>query len=248
MVLDFSHVSETLQWFGIGVGLLFLMLTGILLVMDLDKPSRFIYVLLRPQWNSWLVRGGYAIAIYGGLLTLLGVSRFFDWPGVALMAAWGGALFAIITAVYTAFLFAQASGRDFWQSPTLSLHMILHAFMAGAATFSLLGAFVLSDQAWSAFLARVLGLGLSFNLLVIATELATAHPTADAKRTVQMIVSGQFSKLFWGCAIVLGNVLPLLLILFGGAQLLAIAGVLVLAGIYIIEHIWVRAPQLISLS
>ncbi|MCH9008111.1 4Fe-4S ferredoxin, partial [candidate division KSB1 bacterium] len=73
-------------------------------------------------------------------------------------------------------------------------------------------------------------------------------PTADAKRTVRMIVSGQFSKLFWGCAIVLGNVLPLLLILFGGAQLLAIAGVLVLAGIYIIEHIWVRAPQLISLS
>lgn len=248
MVLDIAHVSETLQWFGIGVGLLFLMLTGILLVMDLDKPSRFIYVLLRPQWNSWLVRGGYAIAIYGGLLTLLGVARFFDWSGVALMAAWGGALFAIITAVYTAFLFAQASGRDFWQSPTLSLHMILHAFMAGAATFSLLGAFVLSDQAWSAFLARVLGLGLSFNLLVIATELATAHPTADAKRTVQMIVSGQFSKLFWGGAIVLGNVLPLLLILFGGAQLLAIAGVLVLAGIYIIEHIWVRAPQLISLS
>ena len=63
-----------------------------------------------------------------------------------------------------------------------------------------------------------------------------------------MIVSGQFSKLFSGGAIVLGNVLPLLLILFGGAQLLAIAGVLVLAGIYIIEHIWVRAPQLISLS
>jgi len=40
------------QW-SIGVALVFLLLTGVLLVMDLDRPDRFLNVLLRPQWRSW---------------------------------------------------------------------------------------------------------------------------------------------------------------------------------------------------
>jgi len=47
---------------------------------------------------------------------------------------------------------------------------------------------------------------------------------------------------------ILGNVLPLVLLLAGGVVLLPIAGVLVLIGMYVTEHIWVRAPQLIPLS
>ena len=46
-----------------------------------------------------------------------------------------GLVLALLTAVYTAFLFAQAKGRDFWQSPMLGLHMILHSIMAGLAIF-----------------------------------------------------------------------------------------------------------------
>jgi hypothetical protein len=48
--------------------------------------------------------------------------------------------------------------------------------------------------------------------------------------------------------LVLGNVVPLLLIALGGPILFAVASVLVLVGIYVTEHIWVRAPQLIPLS
>ena len=40
------------------LSLVFLAITTALLVKDLDQPKRFIYVLLRPQWRSWLVRGG----------------------------------------------------------------------------------------------------------------------------------------------------------------------------------------------
>ena len=38
--------------------------------MDLDKPARFLYVVLRPQWKSWLVRGAYIITAFSGLLSL----------------------------------------------------------------------------------------------------------------------------------------------------------------------------------
>lgn len=236
------------QWFGLALSLIFLTLTGALLIKDLDQPTRFAYVLLRPQWNSWLVRGGYIITIYGGLLTLWGVAIFFEWNVITSIASWGSAIFAIFTAVYTAFLFAQAKGRDFWQSPALPLHMLVHALMAGAAVFGLIAQFSPAAEDWTNYLRLVLYSGIAFNLAVITIELMTTHPTEDAKATVKMIVSGRFSKLFWLGTIIIGNVVPLLLLGLGAPTLLALAGVLVLIGIYLTEHIWIRAPQMIPLS
>ena len=244
--LNVATVSPAVEWFGLATSMVFLLLTTYLLVKDLDQPKRFLYVMLRPQWKSWLVRGGYALAFYGGTLTLLGVSLLFDWPGLRLPLLWLNAILAVITAVYTAFLFAQAKGRDFWQSPILPLHMLVHAFMAGAAVFSLLAFAIAGDESWADFLRAVLAAGLVLNLIVLVSELMTPHPTADAKTTVQMIISGRFSALFWFGVLLLGNVLPLLLLWLGSP--LFIIGGLVLIGIYCTEHIWVRAPQLIPLS
>ena len=42
---------------------------------------------------------------------------------------------AVVAAVYTAFLFAQAKGRDFWQNPLLSVHLLAHALLAGSAVW-----------------------------------------------------------------------------------------------------------------
>ncbi|MCB0315279.1 MAG: polysulfide reductase NrfD [Calditrichae bacterium] len=242
-----SSVSETVQWLGLALALVFLGLTGALLVKDLDQPTRFAYVLLRPQWRSWLVRGGYAITAYGGLLTLWGAAKFLGWNQLASIPMWGGAIFAVITAIYTAFLFAQAKGRDFWQSPTLPLHMLVHAFLAGGAVFAVLTLFQLGNIDWEWFVHRVLLAALILNLIVMVSELVTPHPTTDAKQTVEMIVSGRFKGAFWVGSVIVGNLLPLVLLSFG-LNLLVPAGLLALIGIYITEHIWVRAPQMIPLS
>jgi len=122
-VFGFTRVSGNVQWLGLTIALLFLLFTTVLLVKDLDKPTRFLYVLLRPHWRSWLVRGGYALVLYGGCLTFLTVTAALNLQGITLILFWASAALAVITAVYTAFLFAQAKGRDFWQSPTLALHM-----------------------------------------------------------------------------------------------------------------------------
>jgi hypothetical protein len=37
-----------------------------------------------------------------------------------------------MTAVYTAFLFAQAKARDLWQNPLLPPHLVVQAVLAGA--------------------------------------------------------------------------------------------------------------------
>jgi Fe-S-cluster-containing dehydrogenase component/formate-dependent nitrite reductase membrane component NrfD len=247
-VLKVAEVSQAVQWFSLGTSLIFLFITTFLLVKDLDQPKRFLYVMLRPQWNSWLVRGGYALAFYGGTLTLLGASLLFGWRGMRSPLLWSNAILAVIAAVYTAFLFAQAKGRDFWQSPMLPLHMLVHAFMAGAAVFGIFALVAHGGENWSAYLRKFFCASLALNLFVLASELMTPHPTADAKAAAQMIISGRFSARFWLGPIILGNVLPLLLLWFDGATFLAVAGALVLAGVYITEHIWVGAPQLVPLS
>jgi len=245
-----AEINPEQMWWGLGLGILFLSITGLLLIKDLDRPDRFLFVLLRPQWGSWLVKGGYAITIYGALLTLLGLATWFDWTGLGSITMWLTALVAVVVAVYTAFLFAQAKGRDFWQSPTLSIHMLVHSFMAGAAVFTIIALFTESAANWLPFLKTVLMLGVGVNLATILIELTTTHATEDSKRTVDMILHGRYKMRFWIGIIFLGNLIPLAVLWFGGgtAIVAALAGVLVLGGIYLIEHIWVEAPQRLPLS
>jgi formate-dependent nitrite reductase membrane component NrfD len=235
-------------WAGVLFGMLFLGMTGALLVLDLDRPDRFLSVLLRPQWRSWLVRGAYLITGYGALLGLWVGSGLLGLKTLQALLHWPIIGFAVFTAVYTAFLFAQAKGRDFWQSSGLVFHMLAHALVAGSA-FLLLFSFVHPAMAADRLLlARTLFGSLIFSLGVLTFELATPHATADAHRAGHMIGWGIFAPLFWGGVVGTGFVLPLLLLVSGSLSLIALAAVLSLGGLFLTEHLWVRAPQLIPLS
>lgn len=249
-IFEVGEKSDALLWTAVITGLVFLAATGILLIKDLDRPDRFLYVLLRPHWGSWLVKGGYGISVYGGLLTLLGASLFFGWDKLTMPVLVLTGLASIFVAVYTAFLFAQAKGRDFWQSPTLSIHMLVHGFMAGAAFYLLIEPWLDISAEWHNLLVLVLITSIGVNLVTLFVELVTTHPTKDAKKTVDMILKGRYSTLFWVVVLLLGNVLPLALIGTGmtSGPMLAISAILVLYGIFITEKIWVEAPQRIPLT
>ncbi len=242
------EVSNLIKLISVGTSLTFLALTGLFLVMDLDRPDRFLNVLLRPQWNSWLVKGGYTISIFGLLITIWGAAVFFNWDIPENLLLGITAVFGVILAIYTAFLFAQAKGRDFWQSPTLPLHMLVHSVLAGASIFGIL-ATVLQPESWMKILGLVISISLVINLITLLTELTIPHPTKAAKKVVTMILNGRYKNLFWLGSIILGNILPLILIQFlPGNISMAVAGILILTGIYITEKIWVEAPQRIPLA
>ncbi|MEM6722970.1 MAG: 4Fe-4S dicluster domain-containing protein [Bacteroidota bacterium] len=243
---DWVNWVIEIQWFSLGMALVFLTLTGLLLIKDLDRPDRFLYVLFRPHWGSWLVKGGYGITVFGGLLSLWGLTLYMGWTSLQNWILMATGLAAAFVAVYTAFLFAQAKGRDFWQSPTLSLHMLIHSFGAGAAVL------LMADLVWElppgemAFLKLVLMGSILANLVVTGTELYTPHPTKDAKKVVDMITKGEYRTRFWGLVFLVGNLIPFTILVVGAPS--AVAGLLVLLGIYMTELIWVEAPQRIPLS
>ncbi|WKK66143.1 4Fe-4S dicluster domain-containing protein [Lutimonas zeaxanthinifaciens] len=242
------ELSFTTKLVSVGLSLGFLGLTGLFLVMDLDRPDRFLNVLLRPQWNSWLVKGGYTISVFGLLMTIWGAATYFEWSIPEFFILGLTAVFGVILAIYTAFLFAQAKGRDFWQSPTLPIHMLVHSVLAGAAVFAIL-AVVLQPEIWMEMLGTVIAVSLVINLLTLVSELTITHPTKAAKKVVTMILKEQYRGLFWIGTVLIGNIAPLMLIIFvPGTLTLAVAGALILIGIYITEKIWVEAPQRIPLA
>ncbi len=227
------------------ISLLFLGVTGALLVKDLDRPWRFLYVLLRPQWRSWLVRGAYIIAAFGGLTTL--------WLGLALAgrgdAAWLLALLvvlAVLSAVYTAFLLGQAKGRDLWQSPLLPVHMLTQSVKTGGAMVLLLA--LLGGTGVEATLVTALQAALVAYLGMLLIEFTLPHVSHDTQAALHMIWRGPLRLPFWA-AVSLGNVLPLVLLLAAPGNGLAVfpACVLVLTFAAVSEHVWVRAPQLVPL-
>ena len=79
------------------------------------------------------MRGSFIIGAYGAAaaLYLLGCAggSACRWQ----VSAGPGIPLALATAVYTAYLFAQAKARDLWQSPLLAPHLAVQAVLAGAA-------------------------------------------------------------------------------------------------------------------
>src|SRR5437763_2475665 len=128
---------------GIGapvIGGIFVAITLALLIADLKRPDRALYLVLKSNLTSWLVWGAYILGIFGlieaiwFLFALLGFTAGLYWLLVP------AALFGIGAAGYIAFLFGQAEGRDFWESRLLVRGVVAQAGMAGPAALGLLAA------------------------------------------------------------------------------------------------------------
>jgi Fe-S-cluster-containing dehydrogenase component/formate-dependent nitrite reductase membrane component NrfD len=231
------------------IGLAFLLLTTLLLVLDLKRPERFLYLFLKPNLRSWLVLGGFilfAAGVLGALWLLAGLAG----NRVALqLLAWPMAAAAGLTAGYSAFLFGQAEGRDFWQSPLLLPHLLVAALVGGAASLLLAARAMGSAPIVVGGLGLVLWASLLVSALVLAAELYTGHGTEDARRAARLLTRGPLRVPLWGGVVVGGIGLPLVLLLspsvpFGSE----LAAVLALGGLWLWEEIWIRAGQMLPLS
>ena len=234
------------------LSLVFLTATGALLVSDLKKPSRFLWVLTRPQWRSWLTRGSYILLGFG--LTALGMiaALLLDLPALWDLLAIPAILFGAGGAVYTAFLFWQAKGRDLWQSPLLPVHLLVQALVAGGAVLLMLRLFATDPHARLPVAGLPLEIWLRGALLVnaamILMELLAIHQTADAGAAARWVRTGlRGHALVWG-VFMAGHALPFILLAVPGSAATTAAAFLTLAGLALYEHLYVRAGQSVPLS
>tara|TARA_B100000686_G_C16664533_1_gene902846 strand:- start:198 stop:1322 length:1125 start_codon:yes stop_codon:yes gene_type:complete len=147
MLAGVVEMDERLWTMTIATAIFFLGLTGVLLVIDLDRPERFLYVMLRPNWDSWLVKGAYVLAGYGAILAASGAIIVLDLePDLLGYLAILGLPLAILTGTYTAWLFKQAKGRSWSDDPNLAARFLIETLVAGVAVF-----FLIFSMDWLAF-------------------------------------------------------------------------------------------------
>ena len=229
----------------------FLGATGLLLVADLDQPMRFYYVLTKPQWRSWLVRGAYLLCSFVVVLLLYFISALLEWQGVIEVLRWVGIVVATAVAVYTAFLLSGSKGRDLWQNPLLVLVFLSHALVAGSASLLILSSFMELETGGVTRLLVSLLISLAVFLALALGELLNLHPTPQATTAARNMWRGKYRLYYWA-GIFLGGVTPL--VLTGTALANAsdwthiAASVSALAGLFAYEHAYIQAGQSVPQS
>ncbi len=235
------------------ISLLFTAITTGLLVIDLERPERFLRIVFRPQWRSWLARGAVLLigfTLVAGLWWVVELGGELGWWDAGIAAAvrlpllWIGVPLAFGTAIYTAFLFGQAEGRDLWQSTLLPAHLIVQAAMAGSAAMLITDVFMAVEPGLLSLARVVFALSVIVDLvIVVAGELGMPHASEAAAHAAHEIRDGRFRTSYRYGVLLAGHLVPLALLLVGGSVAMAVAGALTVIGLYLYEYAFVMAPQ-----
>jgi formate-dependent nitrite reductase membrane component NrfD len=233
---------------GPAISVVFAIATAIVLVIDLERPERFYFILTRPNWSSWLARGAFLITGHSGLASLWLFLYWMGWTGPLPWIAPVAMLVAVGATGYTGLLFAQGLARDLWQGPHATIDLLAQAAVEGAAAMLLAGA-AFGDTTSVRALALTIAFGALLHLAILVVEHVLApSPTLGHDLAVKAIRRGAYARLFWLGAIGLGGVAPMVLVaLASGSGFATTMGVLAaiaaLAGGFAWEYIWVDAGQ-----
>jgi len=224
------------------IALLFIGITGALLVEDLYKPLAFIRLFTRPNWNSWLVKGAWVINAFVAVVVASLALRVFGLDAAANAVRWIGAVCGVGVAGYTAFLFAQCEGRDLWQSKWLLPHLLVQAVMCGSVVLLTVVTRGTSAHEW---LTVILAATTILHVALSLFERFGVHPTSNSRQAAAFLGTVRFGRLR----------------AFGDGLLIALAPTIVLAlvlpqvalipalfGLFLYEWAFIRAGQLPPLS
>ena len=232
--------DRTAMWAAPLLSLGFLGMTGALLTWDLTHPRRFYLVLTQRQWKSWLVRGAFIIVGFGAALAFYLLGSLLGSVPLRQALTVVCIPLAVITASYTAYLFAQAKARDLWQSPLLAGHLLVQAALLGAAVILPFTQWLSPPRAVVAVEA-VLCAAAAVHLLLIAGELALARANAHARLAAAEMTAGRFARYFWPGIVLAG-------VAVAAPWIGVLATPFALVGVLAYEHAYVQAGQSVPLA
>ncbi len=250
MVPELPFVPAAMVYGG-GLAILCLVLTLVLLLYDLDRSDRFLYLLTRPQRRSWVARAAWLLTAFSavavawwslelaGFLGLLEVPLLLRLIGAGLAAPLGA-----MTAIYTGFLFAQAEGRDLWQSPHVPLQQSLHGMMLGFGALSSLSFFIKLPALFAALISNGFVAALFAGLLAtLLADFTIPHSTEVARLASRDMTRGHYRRWYWAGGIAIGHVLPLSLLALQDPAATFMAFGFACIGLFAYNLAFVMAPQ-----
>jgi formate-dependent nitrite reductase membrane component NrfD len=225
------------------------------LILDLDRPFRFITLLYRGSitapltWGVWFLMGL-------GLFSLLNIALqrgMGSVKGFKNLILAIGSVFALGVAAYTAVaLNIATNARPIWSNGTVIPIFMVASLMTGIAAVSLSGA-----AKGLSSLNTANAVLLLFQFLLVAFLLLTASTSsALGREAAGEILSGALSAVFWVGLVIIGLVIP---VIVSWANLLAkvaepragttaLISAMVLVGVFALRYIIVYGGQIIPLT
>jgi formate-dependent nitrite reductase membrane component NrfD len=235
------------------VALIFIHIFLLFTLADLHQPFRMWHIFFYPHLSSAITIGAWMATIFVGLLFLLAFVSFIKKDDALFdkILTWV-VILAIPVTLYTAALMSQCTARELWQMPTESAQMMFAALLAGSAFMILLGGNKLNYEAKKT-LGVVLGLSALMSFTLYMSEYIFGPMKAEEVAFILEYIKGDgpYTVMFW-----LGQwityLLPMLLIVLSRASksenLLKLAALLALVGLWLVKHVWLTIPQLLPMS
>lgn len=210
-----------------------LALGGLLLIVDLSQPLRFLYTLNPFYWNlaSPLTWGSILLTLFG----LVSVGYFLalnrrDEKTARLLAVIGSAI-ALGLPVYTGFDLTVHQARPVWNSPLIPVLFVALSLVSGAAVAT----FLAKGQAKLVAVLRQIMLWSAgaVGVMLLSLIVTTAYGGSGAELTYMLLTSGVLGTVFIGLGVLIGTAAPIGLLLapYGRQQTgLLLASALLLIG------------------
>jgi formate-dependent nitrite reductase membrane component NrfD len=227
----------------------------LILIIDLGVPSRFLNMMMRFNTESPMSMGAWALlafsacAFVAALLTFMeDLGRARAVAGIKRLVGVVGSAFGFFLAAYPGVLLG-ASARPLW----IEGHALGALFLAvGASTGAAAMALMLvvmgrRDEVSSVRTMTVVALVIQLIALMVFVASVQTSGSVASTTALKLLTEGRFAALFWGGAIIVGSVLPLLLGIvdlrrrsFG---LTALTSLLVLVGGFLVKYVIMAAGQ-----
>jgi len=244
---------------GAYLALLSIMVDVPVLILDLDRPFRFITLLFRGSitapltWGVWFLMGL-------GLFSLLniglqrGIEAVKSYKKLILIV---GLICAVGVSAYTAVALNIATdARPLWSNGAVIPVFMIASLIAGIAAISLVVSLSGAREGLSS-LNRVNAVLLLFQLLLVGFLILTASTSSQLGREAAgEILSGGLSLVFWAGLVVIGLVVPVIVfwsnllakVAEPRAGMTALISAMVLVGVFVLRYIIVYGGQIIPLT
>jgi formate-dependent nitrite reductase membrane component NrfD len=229
----------------------------LILIVDLGVPSRFLNMITRFNIDSPMSMGAWALlgfsvcAFVAALLTFLeDLGRARNFTLQKRMIGVVGSAFGFFLAAYPGVLLG-ATARPLWiESDALGALFLAVGASSAAAAIALILLLMgrrTAEQVPSVRTMTVVALVIQLVTLVVFVTSVQGSGSEASTAALKLLTEGRFAALFWGGAITIGSVLPLVLGLvdlrrrtFG---LTALTSLLVLVGGFLVKYVIMAAGQ-----
>ncbi len=237
-----------LQRTALMISFVVLLVCGVLLILDLGQPGRFMYPIIYFHWTSPLSWGALFLPLFGACI--VGFFYGLTTNNTALLKPIGilGSLLGLSMPLYTGNDLMVNNAREVWNSPWTPVLFTVLSVSSGGAVLALVSAVKKEAAGAVPALRTILFYSVGVTFFLFLGFLVMFLYGSEELQAGWAIINSEFGSLFWFLTFAVGIVLPLVLLAAPGLSqqpaMVGIAGLASLVGAYTFRDLILIAGQL----